>query len=179
MNLATDVLFSDDKENMAGVKGVAFIGRVASFQLLQTPVANPTTYEARVTIATAHTLNLNSATIKCFSMYEKSGVESPMVGGRKSKSFKPKYKFFYPGTDAACIGFLGEIKNSDLVAFIPQMDEAGYIQIGAADLAASIVSGSVKTGEGPEGEKGVMFEIEAPCREAWFVYTAALPRLGV
>ena len=179
MNLLLDVAFADGQENMAGVKGAAYIGLLADFSTLQVPIANPITYADRVTIATAHVLAAAKATIKCFTMYEKSGVESPMVGGRKSKSFKPKYKFFFPGTQAACLGMLGLIKNSDLVAFIPQMDEAGYIQIGAADLAASIVSGSVKTGEGPEGEKGVMFEIEAPCREAWFVYTAALPRLGV
>lgn len=179
MDLLTDVLYTDGRENMAGVKAFAYLGLEADFLTLQTPIANPVTYADRVTIAVAHVLKAAKATIKVFAMYDKAGVESPMVGNRKSKSFKPKYTFFYPGTEAECIGFLGLIKNSDLIAFIPQMDEAGYIQVGAEGLAASIVAGSVKTGVGPEGEKGVTFELEAPCREAWFVYTAAVPRLGV
>lgn len=179
VELLTDIAYTDGRENMAGVKATAYIGLIADFLTLQVPTPTPATYGDRVKITTAHVLIENKATIKCFAMYDKAGVESPLVGGRKSKSFKPKYSFFYPGTDAEIVGLLGFIKNSDLIAFIPQMDESGYIQIGSADLAATIVAGSVKTGVGPEGEKGVMFELEAPCRDAWFVYTAAVPRLGV
>lgn len=179
LELLTDITYQDGKDNMAGVTKDAFIGIVSHFSSIAKPIANPVALGDGVKIPTAHVLATGKKTYRVFNMYEKSGVESTKVGQRKSGSWKPKGKYFYPGTDAEIIDFVALILNSDLLAFQTPMDEAGMIQIGSEALPAYVITGSVKTGEGPEGEKGVMFEVEAPSRRAWYIYTAALPRLGV
>lgn len=179
LDLLTDVAYQDGKDNMAGTTKNAFIGVVSHFTSIAKPIAVPVALGDGVKITTAHVLATGKKLIKLFVMYEKSGVESTSVGQRKSKSWKPKAKFFYPGTQAEIIDLLSILGNPDLLAFMEPMDEEGLIQIGTEALPASLVSGSVKTGEGPEGEKGVMFELEAPSRKAWYIYTAVLPRLGV
>jgi hypothetical protein len=178
MDLSTDVLFTDGQDNMGGLTKRAYIGFEGAFTSLSTPVANPATYGARVTITDNHVLANGKKLIELYIMYDKSGIESPLVGSRKAKSYKPTATYFYPGNDADCIGFQDLIKNSDLITFNEQQDGDGYIQIGTRKLPASLVAGSVKTGVGPEGEKGIMFEIEAPSRAAYYLYTGDLPRVG-
>lgn len=179
LELLTDIAYQDGKDNMAGLTKDAFIGVVSHFLSIAKPIAIPLVLGDGVKIVTPHVLSPGKKTFKLFVMYEKSGVESASVGARKSKSWKPKMKFMYCGTDAEMLDFVSLIQNADLLAFATPMDEAGLIQVGTEALPATLVSGSVKSGEGPEGEKGVTFELEAPSRKAWYIYTAALPRLGV
>lgn len=178
MDLTTDVLYGDGQENMAGIKKIAFLAFVSSFTTISTPVASPSDYASRVTIATAHVLASTKKVIQLYVMYDKSGIESPLQGMRKGKSFKPKLTLFYPGTDAACLGLIGLIKNSDLLTWAQPQDGTGLYQVGTEGLPASLTAGSVKTGTAPDGEKGITFEIEAPSHEAFYVYTASLPTVG-
>lgn len=179
MDLSTDVLFADGQDNMGGITKRAFLAFISAFTTISKPVTNPTAYADRVTIATAHVLGAGKKMIELYVMYDKSGVDSPMVGGRKAKSSKPKATLMYPGTDADCVGLIDAIKNGDLLVFVKQQDGGpGYIQVGTEDLPASLVAGSVKTGTSPEGEKGITFEIEAPSRSPFYYYTAILPRVG-
>lgn len=178
MDLTGDVLFADGQDNMAGITKRAYIGFLTSFTTISTPVANPTTFAARVTIADDHVLAAGKKVIELYVMYDKSGVESPLAGSRKAMSSKPKATLFYPGNDATCIGLMDTIKNADLLTFLEPQDGEGLIQIGTQKLPASVVAGSVKTGVGPDGEKGITFEIEAPSRAPYYIYTGDLPRLG-
>lgn len=177
IDLLTDVTYPDGQDNMAGLAKDAFIGVLSDFATIAKPAASAALGD-RVIIKTPHTLKATKKTYKLFVMYEKAGVESPMVGSRKSKSWKPKLKLMYCGTDAQILDFLTTIQNVDLLAFATPLDGSGLIQIGTEELPATVVAGSVKTGEGPEGEKGVSFEIEAPSRAPWYIYSSPLPRVG-
>lgn len=179
MDLTTDVLFQDGIDNMAGITRRAFIGFVSAFTTLSLPPVNPTNYADRVTIADDHVLAAGKKTIELYIMYDKSMIESPLVGGRKAKSHKPKATYFYPGDDATALGVYDLLKNADLVTFNEPIEEgAYYIQVGTKALPASVVAGSFKTGTGPEGEKGITFEIEAPSARPVYHYTGDLPRVG-
>ena len=179
MDLTTDVQFPDGIDNMAGITRRAFLGFVSAFSTLALPVANPTTYAARVTIATNHVLLTGKKLVELYIMYDKSMVESPLVGGRKAKSSKPKATLFYPGDDADALGFYDAIKNGDLALFLEPLEEGDYyIQVGTKALPASVVAGSYKSGTGPEGEKGITFEIEAASAKPIYHYTGDLPRVG-
>jgi hypothetical protein len=179
MDLSEDVLFPDGVDNMGGITKRAYVGFGSSFTTLSEPIVNPVAYEDRVTIATAHVLAPGEKLIELYVMYDKSGIDSPLVGARKAKSHKPKNTYFYPGDDAKCLGFYDLIKNADLVTFCEPQEGDHYIQTGTKGLPASLVAGSVKSGVGPEGEKGITFEIEAPSRRPYYIYTAVLPRVGV
>lgn len=179
MDLTTDVIFPDNIDNMAGLTKRAYLGFASSFTTLSTPPATPTTYAERVTIADDHVLATGKKTSELYIMYDKSNIESPLVGARKAKSHKPKATYFYPGTDPECLGFYDLLKNGDIIAFNePQEDADYYLQVGTNKLPASLVNGSVKWGTGPEGEKGISFEIEAPSAKPIYIYAGALPRLG-
>lgn len=178
LDILTDMVYPDGQDNMAGVAKDAFIGIVSDFATIAKPIAVPVAIGDGVKIVTAHVLKATKKTFKFFVMYEKSGVESPMVGQRKSKSWKPKFKLFYPGGDAVAMDILSLLQNVDIIAWATPLDGVGLLQIGSEELPATIVAGSVKTGEGPEGEKGISFEVEAPSRKPYYLYTAALPRLG-
>lgn len=177
MDLSEDVIFLDGIENMGGIKKRAFLSFVSDYLSIAIPTVS-TTLASRVTISTAHVLHQTKKTIELYVMYDKSGVESPTAGQRKGMSFKPKATLFYPGTDASVIGLIGLIKNGDMLCHCEPMDGEGLIQIGTEDLPASLTAGSVKTGTAPDGEKGVSFEISAPSHEAYYLYTAELPRVG-
>jgi len=178
-DILNDVMFVDTADNMAGITKTAFIAFVSSFTTIAKPIAVPVKMEDKVLIGTPHVLKAGEKVRKVFVMYEKSGIESPMVGSRKAMSWKPKLKLMYCGTDAQILAFVSGIMQGDLIAWATPMDGVGLIQIGTEELPASVVAGSVKTGEGPEGEKGVTFEIEAPSRQAWYIYTSPLPTAAV
>lgn len=178
MDLSTDVIFQDGIENMAGIKKRAFLAFCSAFTSIATPIGTPVTLSDRVTIATAHVLATGKKMIELYVMYDKSGVESPLAGARKGKSFKPKATLFYPGTDAECMGLIGLIKNADMLCFTQPQDGTGYIQVGTEGLPAYLDAGSVKWGTSPDGEKGITFEITAASHEAAYMYTATLPRVG-
>ncbi|QTE38507.1 hypothetical protein J3L18_05365 [Mucilaginibacter gossypii] len=179
MDLTTDVLFADGQDNMAGLTRRLFLAFASSFTTLSTPAANPTTYAGRVTIADDHVLATGKKVIEVYIMYDKSMLESPSVGGRKGKSWKPKITAFAPGTDMDTTGLLDTIKNADLIGFAePQEDAAYYLQVGTKKLPLSLVNGSWKSGTGPEGEKGITFELEAPSQRPVYFYTGDLPRVG-
>lgn len=178
MDLSKDVRFGDNQDNMAGVTKRAYIGFEFDFLTLATPIAVPVEYADRVTIATAHVLKPTKKIVELFIMYDKSEIESPLVGQRKGKSHKPKFKLFYPGTDAEVTGFYDFIKNADLILFAEPPEGDYLYQVGNKKLPASLVAGTWKTGAGPEGENGVNFEVEAPSSRPIYFYTAALPRVG-
>lgn len=178
-DILEDVQFPDGAKNMAGISKNAYIAFESSFTTLGEPVAEPGTLDAVVEISTAHVLKSGGKVHKLTVMYDKSTIESTMVGAtRKSHSWKPKAKLFYAGTEAKVLGFAATIQNADLITFLEPLNGEGMIQIGSSKLPAYVVSGSVKLGEGPEGEKGVTFEIEAPCDAPYYLYTAILPKLG-
>lgn len=179
MDLTTDVLFADGIDNMGGLTKRAFLGFISAFTSLAEPPAVATTYAERVTIADDHVLAAGKKTIELYIMYDKSMIESPLVGGRKAKSHKPKATYFFPGDNATCMGMYDLIKNADMVTFNEPQEGTHYLQIGSTALPASLVAGSYKSGTGPEGEKGITFEIEAPSRRPVYFYTGELPRLGV
>lgn len=180
IDLLADVSYPDGQDNMAGITKTGYIALVSAFTTIATPDTDAVgaKLEDIVKIKTPHVLGATKKVYKLFVMYEKSGVESTSVGGRKAKSWKPKLKFFYCGTEAEILGFVTLIQNADLLAFAQPLDGTGLIQVGSEELPASLVAGSVKTGEGPEGEKGVSFEIEAPGRTPWYIYDAVLPLVG-
>jgi hypothetical protein len=179
MSILDDVRFPDGADNMAGITKSAFVALVSSFATLAKPIAVPVVLGDKSKIITAHVLKAAEKVHKVTVLYDKSGVESALVGGTKSHSWKPKLKLMYCGTEAEILDFVTLIQNAEIVAWAEPLDGTGLIQIGSEALPAYLVSGSVKTGEGPEGEKGVTFEVEAPSRTPWYIYTAALPRLGV
>ncbi|MHB8209108.1 hypothetical protein [Mucilaginibacter sp.] len=180
MDLASDVIFADGQDNMGGIKKLAYIGVVGDFITISVPVPGDTDYGSTVIIATPHVLAPTKKTIALYVMYDKSGIEAASAGGRKQKSFKTKVTLMYPGNDAEIIGLLNIIKNSDVIILAePQNPEDGdYIQIGTADLPASLDTASIKTGNAPDGEKGVTLEFTAPSSAGWYVYNAEVPRLG-
>lgn len=178
MDLSNDVIFVDGQDNMGGIKKLAYIGFVGDFTTIQTPADSPATYADKITISEAHVLASGKKTIALYVMYDKSGVESPTAGGRKQKSFKPKVTLMYPGNDAEIIGFTSIIKNADMLVFVEPMDGGDFIQIGSADLPATVDTATVKTGNAPDGEKGVTFDIVAPSNDPYYIYTAAIPRVG-
>ena len=179
MDLTTDVIYGDGQENMGGIKKIAYIGLVSAFSSIAKPVASPMSYADTVTIATAHVLAAGKKVIKCYVMYDKSGIASPSQGGRKMKSSKPKVTLVYPGNDAAIIGLVNILKNSDCLIFVqPEDDSAPFIQIGTEDLPATLTTFNVNTGTAPDGDKGVTLEFEAPSRAPYYIYTAALPLAG-
>lgn len=180
MDLTADVIYGDGLQNMGGIKKLAYIGLANSFTSLATPVIPAVTYGDLVKIVTPHVLATGKKIIKLYVMYDKSGVTSPSAGGRKQKSSKPKMTLMYPGNDAEILGLVTLLQNSDCICFAqPQDDTVGYIQVGTADLPATLTTYNVITGTTPEAEKGVTLEFEAPSRTPYYLYEAVLPLIGV
>ena len=161
----------------------AFIGRVADFTTISTPIAVPLVYADRVNIVDPHVLALDKKVIEISIMYDKSSVESPSAGVRKGIIAKPKVTLVTAGNEADLMGLVDLIKNDDLLIFTePQEDgiDAGYlIQVGTEALPASLTSHAITTGTSPEGEKMITLIFEAASRTGYYRYTADLPRVGI
>jgi hypothetical protein len=180
MDLTTDVLFADGKDNMGGITKRAYIVFLSSLLTVAKPVANPSTYAARVTIEADHVLKTGKKLIEVSVLYDKSGVESPSVGMRKGMSSKPKMTLVAAGNEADMVGLIDLLKNSDCLTFAEPQEEDGdhLIQIGTEGLPASLTSYAISTGTGPEGEKTCTMVFEAPSRAPYYFYKGDLPRIG-
>jgi hypothetical protein len=164
----------DGLENAAGLEENALLLLVGDIANEAVPVVGAT-LESVITISGNHILKAGKAPIPCFTITEKTDLESAMAGEVYSMCFQPNVTIFVPQTAAANVAQYSVLKNARLIVLIKPTNEDYYIQVGTGKLAAKTKSGSVKHGKGLTGEKGITFVLEASGPHPYYIYKGAIP----
>lgn len=162
-------------ENMGGTTQRVFFASIAEFLAIQKPVSNPTTFEAKAKIATAHTFQTGKCFHKAYTTMDKGKLELKSQGETDGKSFKQEFEFFYPGSSAALHGFLGSAKNDSFIFLLEMPDTditSEYLQVGTEQFPAKL-TGEFTSATNSSGVRGYMVKVEAMTR-IQYVYAAAV-----
>lgn len=175
----TGLGFTDGAINVSGIEEDAFWIPLSFFATLQVPLETPGTPLAAIEIAGTHILKPGKAPIPLFTMFDKSGMDSPLAGEKYSKISMPAAKLFQPQPTAENAANFAIMSNQRGILLIKRATGGSFIQIGNKGLYAAIKEGSVKFGDGPTGAPGIEFQIEAPSIMPYYVYKGELPVAGV
>jgi hypothetical protein len=169
------LILSEGAQNTSGIEEDAWFIPLSYIADLKTPPADPTTPLEAITITGNHVLKPGKAPIPLFTMQDKSGMDSAMVGEKYSKMFQPNAKFFQPqptDENAANFAIMGNLRG---IVLIKRAIGGDFKQIGNKGLLATVKEGSVKFGDGPTGAPGIEFVVEAASVMPFYVYKGDLP----
>jgi hypothetical protein len=162
-------------ENASGIQEEAFLIPLSFLQTEAKPVADGTTAESLVTIATSHTLKAGKAPIPCTPMFGKSGEEFKSAGEVGSLLAEGDTVFFVPTISAKSVGSLVVLRNFRGIVLVRRPGQvSGFWQIGSKGMPAktSAFSGGLGTGT---GEVGIKLTISNTDVTPLYEYTGELP----
>jgi len=170
--------FVDGLENTSGIQEDAYLIPFDYIKTLQVPTPG-TTPESLIEITTAHVLATGKSIIPLYTMFEKSELESQLMGETYSHVWMTQAKFFMPQPGEQNSINLSILKNRRFIVLVKRMGSNNFVQIGTAGMYAKLkAGGKLSFGQGPTGSPGIEFQIEAPGVHPFFVYTASLPVTG-
>jgi hypothetical protein len=160
-------------ENMGGTTSRAYIGALADFLSIKTPVP-AAGLDTLVEITTDHTFIATKCFKKMYCTQNKGEVNVESAGEIDGRSFKAKVKLFYPGNKAQAAGFAKQAKNDSFIILVEHPDSAdnGYSQVGTEMFPAKF-TGKWGSATNESGVRGWEFEFECPT-PAHYIYTGAV-----
>lgn len=147
------------EDNMGGTKQLVYFAPVRDFLSIKKPPASPTTLADKVKITTDHTFNTGKCFQKLYVTLDSGSLDSELQGERDGKSFKNKFKMFYPGSDEEIMGFVAQAKNDRMIYLVP-MPDGKVRQVGSEDFHAETLP-KFMTGTNGGGRRGYEIEVES------------------
>lgn len=155
--------------NMGGVAQVAYLARIddiATFASAANNATNP------YVLTQPHIMKSGTKFIKVYTTLDTGDLEFGSNGELDGKSFKPVFKFFYPGLTDDALQFINDSKN-DKFLMIVELPDGKMLQIGSARFFVSL-TGNFKTTTTSGRGRGT--EFEAMCYTPYiYRYAAAVP----
>ncbi|MBD2700136.1 hypothetical protein IC229_05785 [Spirosoma sp. BT702] len=168
-----DLLGPDGTENnMGGTRQFFHFAPHADILTFGAPAASPSDPDDKYNITIAHVMKSGKKFNTMYCTIDTSELELGSNGEIDGKSFKPTFKFFYPGSKKDAIAFANQCKNDKFVFLVP-LSDGTIVQIGGQFFVAYITP-NFKTGATSGRGKGWEFEVMAYQPE-FMVYTAAVP----
>ncbi|GAB4042216.1 hypothetical protein [Spirosoma litoris] len=168
-----DLLGPDGTENnMGGTEQFFYLSSQSNILTFGAPAASPTDPDDKYVITTPHTMKTGKKFITIYCTIDTSELEQALNGDIDGISFKPTFKFFYPGSAKSLIAFINRVKNDKLVIIVP-LSDGTMMQLGGAKFVAYIkpnFKSDKTTGRG----KGAEFECYAYQPDI-MIYNAAVP----
>lgn len=165
-----DLLGPDGTEvNMGGVAQIAYFARIDDIKTFATAAASPAN---PYVLTTGHVMNTGKKFNKIYITLDTGELDFGSNGEMDGRSFKPTFKFFYPGISDDAVQFVNDVKNDKLL-FIVELPDGKMLQIGSSRFFCS-VSPNFKTTTTSGRGRGT--EIEVTCYTPYiYVYGAAVP----
>ncbi|GAB3550619.1 hypothetical protein [Spirosoma fluminis] len=168
-----DLLGPDGTENnMGGTQQFFFFTPHEDILTFGEPAASPSDADDKYVIKVAHIMKSGKKFLTVYTTIDTSELEQALNGEIDGRSFKPTFKFFYPGSKKESIAFVNRVKNGKFVFIVP-LSDGTMIQIGAKQWCA-YVSPNFKTGTTSGRGKGTEFEVMAYQPDI-MIYEAAVP----
>ena len=168
-----DLLGPDGSENnMGGTRQFFHFGRWNDILTFGTPATSPADSDDAYVITNPHVMKSGTKFNTMYCTIDTSSLESGDNGETDGKSFKPLFKFFYPGSRKDAIAFANRCKNDKFVFEVPLADGT-MVQIGSQFFCAYIKSNFNSTTTSGRG-KGWEFEVMS-FQPDFMLYTAAVP----
>lgn len=166
-----DYLGPDGTEvNMGGVAQIAYFARVDDVKTWATPSAAAGANPYVLTVP--HVMQTGKKFNRVYITQDTGELDFGSNGEQDGKSFKPTFKFFYPGIGDDALQFINDIKNDKLV-FIIELPDGKMLQMGSSRFFCT-VSPNFKTTTTSGRGRGT--EIEVTCFTPYiYVYAAAVP----
>lgn len=160
------------ENNMGGTQQFFFFARHAEIASFGVPPANPADADDAYAITTAHTMRAGKFFHTMYCTMDTGDLESGSNGEIDGKSFKPVFKFLYPGTRKDAVSFANRCKNDKFIVIVPLADGT-RAQLGSQFFCAYITP-NFKSGTTSGRGKGWEFEVTA-FQGDFMVYEAAVP----
>ena len=158
-----------DEVNMGGVAQMAYFARVEdilTFASAANAALNP------YVLTMPHIMKPGKKFNRVYSTQDTGEVDFGSNGETDGKSFKPTYKFFYPGITDDTLHFINDVKNDKLL-FIVELPDGKMLQLGSSRFFMT-VSPNFKTTNTSGRGRGTEFEVMG-YQPYIFVYAAAVP----
>lgn len=164
-------------DNMGGLTQRVYFAPIADFAIIQKPVANPTTFEAKSEILTAHTFAVGKGFATAYCTMDKGKFDAKSQGDTDGKSFKLEGEFFYPGSKSKAHGLASAAKNDNFIILVemPDSDVEGHIQVGSEMFQAKIEP-EFTAAQNSSGVRGYVFKYHSVTPTVC-VYKAAITTL--
>jgi hypothetical protein len=168
-----DMLRTDGRDNDGGLLVFAYWALYTDILTFpKVPVA-PTTLAEKVTIADPFVMKQGKRFWQFQSTLLTSSLDGEGVGERDGRSAENKVTLKRVGNEAEVIGWVEQVKNSDLVLIVSHINGNKRV-IGSEGLPASLEKFTIKSGGAVKDEISVVAEFMSVGRIAPF-YTAAVP----
>lgn len=155
--------------NMGGVAQIAYLARIDDILTFAAPAAAPAN---QYVLKTAHEMKTGKKFIKIYTTLDSGDLEFGANGELDGRSFKPVFKFFYPGLTDDALQFINESKN-DKFLMIVELPDGKMLQLGSARFFVQL-TGNFKTTTTSGRGRGT--EFEAMCYTPYiYRYDATVP----
>lgn len=159
ISLNNDVDWEDGRNNTPGIQQNIYMALKRDIATIPKPIITDPLLigdqnaSKLVTITDNIVMNSYKQFRKLYSTLEAGELRSALQGERDGKSFKAELETFMPGSKAEFFGFVSLIKNSTLLALIPDMDDQTYM-LGDEKFGLQLINFQWGTGKGPSDRKG-------------------------
>jgi len=168
-----DMLRTDGRNNDGGLLVFTYWALYTDILTFPKVPAAPAVLADAVTIASPFVMKTGKRFWQFQSTLLTSSLDSEGVGERDGRSAENKITLKRTGNEAEIIGWLEQVKNSDLILIATQISGSRRV-IGSEGLPASLEKFSIKSGAAVKDEISVTAEFMSVGRIAPF-YTAAVP----
>lgn len=157
------------ENNMGGTSQVAYLASADDVLSFGAPAAAPAN---QYVIKTPIVMKTGKKFTTVYSTLDTSELDFGSNGGSDGKSFKPMFKFFYPGLTDDALEFVNKSKNDKFVLIV-ELPDGKKLQIGNGRFFVEL-TGNFKTGTISGRGRGTEFEAHCYTPDI-YVYDAAVP----
>lgn len=168
--------WADGQINPSGIKTIVYYAPKSWIKTFPRIVSPVLTSEENIVVAGDFEMVTGKTFLKLYSTQGKGKVDWEPMGEKDHKMFLNKGSFSFPDIGVDARSTAKQTINSNIVVIValPHESEKRFIMIGDADYDVTVtIKGT--TGDKPGSEKGITFDIEAPCTTPMPGYAGALP----
>ncbi len=154
-----NLMRQDGEQTTPGVKGKAYVALCRSV-ITFPPVVGDSSPEDKVTLDGSIGFGQGEGFFECYTTREMAKLTGELAGQRDARSWAVKYEFFFPGTGPKAYGLINELKNSNTLWIIEDLDGNKFV-LGSPDNPAEIEAASMDTGDKFDSGKGFKITVRA------------------
>lgn len=173
--LFEELEWADGQINPSGIKNIVYYAPkswIKTFPRITNPV---TTTAENMVVDGDFEMEAGKTFLRLYSTQGLGKVYWEPLGEKDHKMFVNKGTFSFPDISTAARSLAKQLINANVVVIVPlpHETEKRYIMLGDADYDVTV---SIKgdSGDKPGSDKGISFEIEAPCTTPLPGYAGAL-----
>lgn len=166
MAILKDIIRTDGTDTTPGLKAMAYVAlcsQIATFP----DVVGSTNPEDKVTVSDDVIFSTGGKFFKFYTTREKAKFTQKLDGERDCRSWEYMYEFSFPGNTPEALGVLNNIKNSNTVWVVEDLDGEKRL-LGSLDNPCEVSVAEEDSGDKSNSYKGYKITIRATGKPAPF-----------